>query len=172
MTSDTYNILYKVFLIIGIVLAVFAVVLFFVFDIRKILSVKTGMAMRKSLKELNEINTNSDRKHRKIKKAKSVPLYEDGSHEQRQEGSVNINAKAQTINATVNLNKLKNETIVLGNEEKEQNTVTQVTETLENSFVEPAAEVQWAMDESKKPVGMFNITETKVVIFSDEIIGG
>lgn len=152
MTSDTYNILFIVFLIIGILFAVLAAALFFVFDIRKIISVKTGMAMRKSVKELSEINTKEDNRRRQRDRGHAV--------------------KPQILEATEELNQLKNETTVLENSEKEQITITPATVMLEHTPVELAAEaVRTITDDKKEFLEMFNITETKIMIYSSEIIG-
>lgn len=151
MTSDTYNILCIVFLIIGILLAVLAAALFFVFDIRKIVSVKTGMAMRKSVKELNEINRKEDNRNRKRYKGRAVESY--------------------TLDATKELNQPKSGTTVLENTEKEKDTVTPVTAILEHTGTESVEEGAKTVDETKEALGLFHITETKMVIFSSEIIG-
>lgn len=149
MTSDTYNILFIVFLIIGILLAVLAAALFFVFDIRKIISVKTGMAMRKSIKELNEINKKEDNRNRKRYKGRAVESY--------------------TLDATKELNQQKSGTTVLENTEKD--TVTLVTAILEHTAAEPVTEAANTDGEKKESLGKFHITETKMVIFSSEFIG-
>lgn len=145
MTSDTYNILFIVFLIIGILLAVLAAVLFFVFDIRKIVSIKTGMAMRKSVKELSEINRKEDNRHRKRYEEHAVESF--------------------TLNATKELNQSKSGTTVLKNIETEQDII------LEHTVTEPMEEGAKTVDEAKEALGMFRITQTKMVTFSSEIIG-
>lgn len=145
MTSDTYNILFIVFLIIGILLAVLAAALFFVFDIRKIVSIKTGMAMRKSVKELSEINRKEDNRHRK--------RYEENAVE------------SLTLNATKELNQSKSGTTVLKNIETEQDII------LEHTVTEPMEEGAKTVGEAKEALGMFRITQTKMVTFSSEIIG-
>ena len=145
MTSDTYNILFIVFLIIGILLAVLAAVLFFVFDIRKIVSIKTGMAMRKSVKELSKINRKEDNRHRK--------RYEEHAVE------------SLTLNATKELNQSKSGTTVLKNIETEQDII------LEHTVTESMEEGAKTVGEAKEALGMFRITQTKMVTFSSEIIG-
>ena len=59
---ENYHILFTVFLVITISFIILLIILFFVLDIKKIISVKTGFAVRKSIKELNVMNRYEDNK--------------------------------------------------------------------------------------------------------------
>lgn len=169
MTSDTYNILFIVFLIIGILFAVLAAALFFVFDIRKIISVKTGMAMRKSVKELSEINTKEDNRRRQRYKGHAVHMYgnerekkilEDGKEEVYQ----------QTEDKTVEIELPKKETAVLRKDENDKTTESQATAILDSRMRKQEIEGIHVAKQADQSVGLFQITETKIVISSSEII--
>ncbi|MCM1159243.1 MAG: hypothetical protein NC300_08920 [Bacteroidales bacterium] len=67
MDIATYRTLFTVFLILTIIFAVLTAVLFFLFDIKKIISVKTGYAVRKSVKQVNALNQ-KENEEQKIKK--------------------------------------------------------------------------------------------------------
>ena len=73
MTLESFQTLYTVFLVLTIIFLILSIVFFFVFDIRKIFSIKTGRALRKSVQELNEINKSEDNRKRKKYKSCSMP---------------------------------------------------------------------------------------------------
>ena len=77
MTLETFQTLYIVFLVLTIVFLILSIVFFFVFDIRKIFSIKTGRAVRKSVQELNEINRSEDNRKRKKYKGHSMQLSKE-----------------------------------------------------------------------------------------------
>lgn len=77
MTLEIYKTLYTVFLVATIILFVLSIVFFFVFDIWKILSIKTGWAIRKSVRQLNEINAKEDNHQRKKYKGRSMQLNKE-----------------------------------------------------------------------------------------------
>lgn len=54
MNIENYNTLYTIFLVLTFVFIIIDIVLFFVFDIKKIISVKTGYAKKQSIKEMNQ----------------------------------------------------------------------------------------------------------------------
>ena len=56
MELEKYYTLFHLFLVITIILIIISVVLFFVLDVRKIISVKTGFAKKKRMQQLNKIN--------------------------------------------------------------------------------------------------------------------
>lgn len=169
MTSDTYNILFIVFLIIGILLAVLAAVLFFVFDIRKIVSIKTGMAMRKSVKELSEINRKEDNRHRKRYEEHAVYMNRNES-EKKLLGDGKEEVYQQAENETLEIGLQKKETTVLRRDGDEKTTESQVTAILDSRLEKQEIEETQIPEQTNQPVGLFQITETKIVIFSSEII--
>ncbi len=77
MTLETFQTLYIVFMVLTIVFLILSIVFFFVFDIRKIFSIKTGRAVRKSVQELNEINRSEDNRKRKKYKGHSMQLSKE-----------------------------------------------------------------------------------------------
>lgn len=188
MTSDTFNILFIVFLIMGIVLALITVILFFAFDIRKIISIKTGHAMRRSIRELEEINRSNDNKKRRKYKAHSVELYKDYSKD-ISAGDVivtdNLEDEPTDLLVSENINKEgtdENETTILQKPDEDETTVLsmdgntgnvnpslEVTESLEHTMVKSAENNQ---TEPKQLTGKFEITETKMVVSAKEIDGG
>ncbi|MDE5778019.1 MAG: hypothetical protein K2I10_05865 [Lachnospiraceae bacterium] len=191
MTSDTFNILFIVFLIMGIVLALLTVILFFVFDIRKIISIKTGHAMRQSIRELEEINRSNDNKNRRKYKAHSIELYKDYSKDivatsdvMATTGNLEdeptdlldnepINTEASDENRTTVLqNPDEGETTVLGMAENTdiENPSLEVTASLERTMVKSVENN--SITEPKQLTGKFEITETKMVVFEKEIKGG
>ncbi len=169
MTSDTYNILFIVFLIIGILLAVLAAALFFVFDIRKIISVKTGMAMRKSVKELNEINKKEDNRNRKRYKGRAVHMHRN-EREKKLLGDGKEEVYQQAKDETLEIGLQKKETTVLRRDKNEITAESQVTAILDSRLEKQEIEETQITEQSDQPVGLFHITETKIVIFSSEII--
>lgn len=56
MELEKYYTLFHLFLVITIILIIISVVLFFVLDIKKIISVKTGFAKKKRMQQLNKTN--------------------------------------------------------------------------------------------------------------------
>ena len=77
MTLEIYQTLFTVFLVLTIVFFILSIVFFFVFDIRRIFSIKTGRAVRKSVKELNEINRSEDNRRRKKYKGNSIQINKE-----------------------------------------------------------------------------------------------
>ena len=76
MTLQLYQTLFIIFVSLTIVFAILSVVLFFLFDIRKIIRIKTGADMRQSMRELYDANRGSGGQ-RKRYKARSVQLFKD-----------------------------------------------------------------------------------------------
>lgn len=169
MTSDAYNILFIVFLIVGILLAVLAVALFFVFDIRKIISIKTGMAMRKSVKELSGNNRKEDNRHRRRYKGHAVHMHRNES-EKKLLGNGKEEVYQRAEDETLEIGLQKKETTVLRRDGDEKTTESQVTAILDSRLEKEEIEETQITEQSDQPVGLFQITETKIVIFSSEII--
>lgn len=61
MNIENYNMLYIVFLILTFVFLIIDIILFFVFNISKIISVKTGYAKKQSIKEMNQIQQSQEK---------------------------------------------------------------------------------------------------------------
>ena len=74
MNIENYNTLYTIFLVLTFVFLIMDIILFFAFDIRKIISVKTGYAKKQSIKETNQINQTEDNKRRKRYKGSSFKM--------------------------------------------------------------------------------------------------
>lgn len=165
MTLEVYHTLFIVFLVITIILLVLLLVFFFVFDIRKIISIKTGWAVKQSVKELYKINQKEDNVKRKKYKANSVSLYkkqkEDLSgqkietvEEQKKEpGTVLQEMEVQSVLVTAKLEQETKETVPL-------KMVTESQRIQKNPD----------MEDKRKKEEPFDIVETKIVMFSDEII--
>lgn len=167
MTLKTYHTLFIVFLVITIILFILLVALFFMLDIRKIISIKTGWAVKQSTRELYKINQKEDNKKRKTYKGKSIPLYKkqddntfiresdnmNNRSGNKQFNSSNEEASKSDVSVTVKLGQAAKETVPLTIFTK-----TGVLQTISDSKNEGQE------DE------IFNIVETKIVMFSDEII--
>lgn len=61
MSLSTLNTLYNVFLILTIVFFLISILLFFVFDIRRVYMIRSGRAAKRDIKRLNEENFNTGR---------------------------------------------------------------------------------------------------------------
>lgn len=61
MSLSTLNTLYNVFLILTIVFFLISILLFFVFDIRRVYMIRSGRAAKRDIKRLSEENFNTGR---------------------------------------------------------------------------------------------------------------
>lgn len=175
MTLQTYKILFTVFLILTIILFIFSIIIFFVFDIRKIFSIKTGSAVRKSVKELNEINRNEDNRGRKRYKSHSLQLHKEltGDFDQATEENINRTAyDSATEDAGIATVPLEMDGTVVLKNFKETALVSDVpvkTETVEK--VDSTAKLNLPVEEEiSEKEELFQIIDRKVVMFSQEII--
>ncbi len=148
MTLEIYQTLFTIFLAATIVLFILSIVLFFVFNIRKIFSIKSGFAIKKSVKELNEINSSEDNRKRKKYKGHSVYLSKE----------------------------LKEDIEEFTDDIKKKNTVEKekITIPLERSTVplknQDELEEEQTLEISQKKNQLFCIYERKIVVFSNKII--
>ena len=177
MTLETYKTLYMVFLVATIVLFILSVVFFFVFDIRKIFSIKNGRAMRKSVKELNKINRNEDNRNRKKYKGRSMQLSKELTGET---GKVTDDLPPREEKTM----EVEGSTFVTAPLDGEPTvTLKQVNDVLEPEtgiLIRPEAEGEKPpMPVIEEPVipeqltgekRFFQIVERKVVIFANEVI--
>lgn len=74
MNIDNYHTLYIVFLVLAIIFLLLTILFFFIFNIKKIISVKTGYEKKQSIKETIQINQTEDIKKRKKYKSSSFRL--------------------------------------------------------------------------------------------------
>lgn len=165
MTLEVYHTLFIVFLVITIILLVLLIVFIFVFDIRKIISIKTGWAVKQSVKELYKINQKEDNAGRKKYKAHSDSLYktqnedlsgqkiETVEEQEKESGTVLQEMEIQPIPVTAKLEQETKETVPL-------KMVTESQRIQKNPD----------MEDKRKKEELFDIVETKIVMFSDEII--
>lgn len=138
MTLEVYHTLFIVFLVITIILFVLLIVFFFIFDIWKIISIKTGWAVKQSVKELYKINQKEDNAKRKKYKANSVSFKKEDK-----EAPVTVKLE-QEENGTVPLEVLTDFQEIPGINDVEE--------------------------KKRKKEEFFDIVETRIVMFSDEII--
>lgn len=164
MTLENYNTLFIIFLIITIILFILLIILFFVFDIRKIIRVKTGWGIRQSVKELNEINQKEGDKRRKRYKGHSVQLFKEQSGDLLKQ-DVKKDADKNTESGVDNFVKPKSGAMVTV--ELEQ-TDKQTMLLDMNSKPHLSKGIPNLEDETKE--GLFYIFETKMIVFSNEII--
>ncbi len=165
MTLEVYHTLFIVFLVITIILFVLLIVFFFVFDIRKIISIKTGWAVKQSVKELDKINQKEDNAKRKKYKANSVSFYKKENddlsgqqieivEEQKKESDTVLQEmQVRPVLVTAKLEQVTKETVPLK--------VITESQRIQNKP---------DMEDKHKKEGIFDIIETKIVMFSDEII--
>lgn len=145
---ENYHILFTVLLLITIFFIIVLIILFIVFDITKIISVKTGFALKKSIKRLNAINQHEDNISRKKYKGHYIQL----KNEKEQESMVQRDGRGdetERINISVKKDsvKLKEKSVIIFDEPKQRNRI-------EN-------EENYKEEISKKE--FFKITETKEV---------
>lgn len=165
MTLEVYHTLFIVFLVITIILFVLLIVFFFVFDIRKIISIKTGWAVKQSVKELYKINQKEDNAERKKYKANSVSLYKKQKEDlsglkietveelEKEPGAVLQEMEVQPIPVTAKLEQDTKETVPL-------------KMATESQRIQKNPD----MEDKHKKEELFDIVDTKIVMFSDEII--
>ena len=153
MSLENYHTLFILFLIITIVLGIALIVMFFLFDIWKIIRIKTGWAMKESIKEMNEINQQNDTKKRKKYKGHSVSFH-PSSEEIKEDEDTTYNLKLKLELED------QEETIVLHSEEQK----TDVLDEKDGTIV--LQENQPIQDEEK----FFQIVDAKTIIFSEGII--
>lgn len=160
MTLDSYNTLFIVCLVITIILYILLIILFFAFDIRKIVNIKTGRAVRQSVKELNEVNRVGDNKQRKKYKGRSV------SFSKIQQNGILENERniEQQSNIVSDSNRLTEAATVT--EELEQEQTTLLEDNTEGDILKEAP----ILEKELKDDEIFNIFESKTIIFSSEII--
>lgn len=185
MTLEVFQTLFTVFLVLTIVFLILSIVFFFVFDIRKIFSIKTGRAVRKSVKELNEINRSEDNRRRKKYKGHSMQLSKELTGDfERVTGEITgttRNTGNITDDSVVTEQLDNNETVILKQEsvvanETEvlisPNTVTSETEVLivPRDEIEDNPNLSVITEESLAVTGLFNIIEKKEVMFAEETI--
>lgn len=164
MTLENYNTLFTIFLIITILLFILLIILFFVFDIRKIFRTKTGWGVRQSVKELNEINQKEGDRRRKRYKGRSIQLFKEQSgnllkQDTNQDYNRNTESDMQHFaepesraTVTVELEQTDKQTMLLDTDIKSH----------------LSKEIPDSGDESKEE--LFHIFETKMIVFSNEII--
>lgn len=118
MSIQTYHQLYIIFLVAAIVLFVLAGVMFFLFDVRKIISIKTGHAMKMSIKELERINSSEDNTGRKKYKGHSLKLSKELVNK-TDDNALKNQENIEMVNRTEEINPqdLVLETTVLNQEE-------------------------------------------------------
>ncbi len=191
MTSQLYQTLFIIFVCLTVACAILSVALYFVFDIRRIISVKTGSAMRQSIRELQEINQNNDDGKRKRYKARSVQLFKETSAELagRQERALRKTAATGEVTAAGihedagnrdGLSQFK----AGGMGDSQKAAIETVTESLHSDGDSNATTVlanqrkgvDGEQTEQLKDSGnnsgdfYFHITESKLVIFADNVI--
>lgn len=175
MTLETYQILFTVFFVLTILFFILSIVFFFVFDIRKIFSIKTGRAVRKSVRELNEINRNEDNRRRKKYKGHSVQLSKeltgdfDSVAEEKGDSTGGDSVVEAADLATVPLE--IDETVVL-KDFNESVGAPNVSDEIENMKKSDSTEklktpLEAGATEMEK---LFRIIDKKEVVFSNEII--
>lgn len=155
MELAEYKLLFTIFLIITIVLFILLIIFFFVFDIRKILLIKTGWAVKQSVKELNEINQNEDNKKRKKYKGHSIQLSKKTNHITEDIKSGNLPEPVQTATVTAKLEQEAKATMPL-----------ELHKEKETSIIPPELPEKKELKEGE----IFNIVETKIIVFSNEVI--
>lgn len=164
VTLENYNTLFVIFLIITIILFIVLIVFFFVFDIRKIICIKTGWAVKQSVKELNEINQREDNRQRKKYKGHSIQLNKSQSKDFL-ENDLNIVDKEDSI---AEKDFIQGEesiaTVTIELEQEDKGTILLET----NRKSDLSSEIEDSGKELKREP--FNIFESKVIIFSNEII--
>lgn len=168
VTLENYNTLFVIFLVITIILFILLVVFFFVFDIRKIIRIKTGWAVKQSVRELNEINQREDNRQRKKYKGHSVQLYKDHSddlleYDSNTTNKNDIGIESDSVHCVEEISESIG-TVTVDLEQKDKETM------LLGTGVEPDS--SWEIIDSGDELEgeIFNIFETKVIVFSDEII--
>ncbi len=136
MTLEMYHTVFVVCMVMTICLCIISIVFFCVFDIRKIIGIKTGWTLKKSIKELQIVYQEKERETNRINSKESV------------------------------LPEIQKR---LKSEKKEE--IVGRTE-----LVTPVSVISYTESLQEKPVRMadekFQILETKMIIFSNEIIGG
>lgn len=165
VTLENYNTLFVIFLIITIILFIVLIVFFFVFDIRKIISIKTGWAVKQSMKELNEINQREDNRQRKKYKGHSIQFNKSQSKDFL-ENDLNIVDKED--NSIAEKDFIQGEesiaTVTIELEQEDKGTILLETDRKSDS----SSEIEDSGKELKREP--FNIFESKVIMFSSEII--
>lgn len=180
MTLENYQALFKMFLALTIVFFVLSIVFFFVFDIRKIFSIKTGRAVRKSVQELNEINRNEDNRKRKKYKGHSMQLSKELTGDfDKATGEITGNSErtGDIENTSAVTAQLNNTETVLLKSIDDSTTVLDVRPETE-VLIEPKKVIGENNSEKKSVVSeelskekrVFNIIDKKVIVFSKEII--
>ncbi|MDE6760890.1 MAG: hypothetical protein K2J90_09470 [Lachnospiraceae bacterium] len=166
MTLEVYHTLFIVFLVITIILFVLLFVFFFVFDIRRIISIKTGWAVKQSVKELYRINQKEDNAKRKKYKAHSVSLYKKQNEDvsgQKIETVEEQKKGSDTALQEMEVQPIVSVTVKLDQEAKETVPLKVLTES-------HRMQKKPDMEYKRKEEEPFDIVETKIVMFSDEII--
>ena len=167
MTLKTYHTLFLLFLVITIILFLLLLVIFFVFDIQKIISIKTGWAVKRNVEEHDQsFRRKENRQSRKNNKAFVLDNKNGKNSMEKQvlgmkQGENNSQQTALADKAGENSR--TSATVKLGQEVKETIPLYPFTNEDEKLKEEPLVEKL----RQKEP---FDIEEIKTIMFSNEII--
>lgn len=165
VTLKNYNTLFIIFLIITVILFILLVTLFFVFDIRKIVRVKTGLSIKQSVKEINEINQEEGNRQRKKYRSHSIQLFKNQSDNLlEQSSSLRVSNKKANLRNSTELSPDTTVTVQL----KQKDNETMVLQT--NTNIKPNLSQNISNSGDNLKGEFFDIFETKIVMFSNEII--
>lgn len=180
MNIETYHTLYIVFLVLAIIFFVISIILFFVFDIRKIISIKSGYAIKQSIKETNEMNQREDNKRRKKYKGSSIRISsEELISEQLISGQLNKTEEIKYTqdsendqeSTTLLVNNTMKETEILDHKKKEEKEGTVVLGMSNQITAEIVTNYETNLKQYVLKEGeFFDVIETMIVIPSENII--
>lgn len=149
MSLENYRTLFITFLVITVILCIVLITLYFLFDIWKIIRIKTGWAMKQSIKKLNEMNQQDAVKKRKKYKGRSGSFSNPTG-----------NVEEQDMRHTLKLGKKINETVLLDLADQKMDIIDK------NCEMDVLQEHKPKHTEQE----LFKIIDTKIVIFSEGII--
>lgn len=153
MTLEEYHTLFVLFLTIAILLFVLTAVLFFVFDMRKVIGIKTGWAVWRSIKRLKIGN-------QKKKTAKNIKAVVYGKKDKIAHKYKEDEKELSILSETARL-----ERKLCGL----SGTVRLESEDIES---DKAVTVDLKQEQIPEQGKIFQIFETKIVVGTDERIGG